>query len=590
MPTKKRIMKQKEQRSTGKLSPKQRDEKEPLIERFEESVEEKASKLLEETKDDWERMGKKLYEIYTKDKEEAFELISDINRKRGERKIKVDILNKKAQRWEKLVEEGLKLLGGEGLNFSMEKSRKRTEAVLSLAAFSGIKEIKNDYDLKKAFAKVLIKEIINPYDERLSLAIDLTQNLKLYDELLLDLIIIAYHDEWGAEEKAIDTVINYDHIRDVMKDVTKKNPKMAKEIKKIILEGVEIGEIWKSYVSATLIKELGLQEEFLEVLEELLFFHDEDRTDNRVNLTAAEALFEWSPELWNEAIASDEADKRKKELKERITRGLRSWIINTEGLDKEEAINIISILGLHEKFVYELLDSLFDEDLDVVKAAIPAIRDWNEQLKNRSSSIKNIIIKLGLLNEFKEKIDEKLSNGEEAARYGSIALIAELDLEDEFFHKLLNRIFEEDESYIISTAAEIVGLWNNKLKEWRSSGVKYLEKNDPKIVNEMVEKIEVGLKSKKWQQRYAAVQLIAHLDLWEWFLFGLVPLINDRERIIQQVLKHMKPNLKERVIKRVKDIEEHTKKDPAGLTNPFTTTSYEKNREALATALFLLCI
>ncbi len=322
MDGKKRLKRKEKQK--GAKEKQRKAEAEPLEEKQEGRQKElklkrEAAKLVEEAKGDWEKLGEALYGIYKRDKKKAFEIIEPISRDEKLRNgIKASEL-KDEQLNEWLVKEWLDLLRDKKLKFSLD-DEKLSKAVLGLAALSGLREIKGEEDVKKAFAITVLREAVKSdlLSQNREAAAILIGELSLQKELKAELMLLMF-DGWYKASGAAEEVWEKDGLGDVKAEYEAMDEEEKERVKELIREAAR-SDYWdRQEAAAKLIGELGLEKELLDPLMKLAY--DKDLV---VSHPARKALVSWVKKIVEE-VKEDKAHlanpftlTNKEELKEEL--------------------------------------------------------------------------------------------------------------------------------------------------------------------------------------------------------------------------------------------------------------------------------
>ncbi len=335
------------------LRQKSKREEPPLEDKLMISREKRVKALIEKIGGKWKALGEELYKIYKEDKEEAFGLINAINTKLKIKQPKVEY--EELEKW-------LNLLVDEKLAFSLD-DKEMVKAVLGLATFSGLKGIGSEENVKKSFAMVVLKEAMKSNNiSRRETAAWLIIRLGLQKELKAELMLLMFDGISDVREVAKKAwkkagFGNAKAVYERMKEEEKER------VKELIREAARSDDLdWgRRYAAAKLIGELGLQEEFLDKLVELVF--DEEV----VAKAAAKALNKWSKRLRKRGIsAREELEKRKQEWKKEIKERIRKLI---EKGDFHPSLDAIRAFRWLEDYKPELLLLSFVEDKEVKRVA-----------------------------------------------------------------------------------------------------------------------------------------------------------------------------------------------------------------------------
>ncbi len=474
----------------------QRTDAKPLEER-QEQLKKEVAKLLRQAGNDWRKLGEALYAIYKQDNEKALDLVGIISREAEWRWIKApEFENEELGKW-------LDWLDRNGLNLPLN-DEKTAKAVMALAALSGLKEIKGEVDVKKAFAiTVLRKAARSDYRKSRVAAANLIGELGLQEEFKAELMLLMFDGYKDVGERARSAWRNANLVG------VKAEYKQMKEDEKERVKGFiwdaarsDYGE--RRYAAAKLIGELGLQEEFKAELM-LLMFDEWDVVD------AAE-------DVWKKAGFEDVKavyEKMKVKDRERLKELLRDVARSDDDPRRYGAPELIGKLGLQEEFRVELLLLTFDGD--------PYVRETAEDAWEKAN-LGDVKAEYEAMDEEeKERLKmltrEAARNGSSSRREAAANLIGELGLEKEFKAELLLLAFDIDED--VRQAAEWV--WEYDIEDVKAvyEGMKVEEKERLKELLRDVARSEDG------EKRYVVAKLIGELVLHEEFKAELMILKFD---------------------------------------------------------------
>ena len=298
----------------------------------------------------------------------------------------------------------------------------------------------------------------------------------------------------------------------LMAELDKKRKGWANETKKRIRDAAMSG--WgRRRAAAKFISELGLQEEFLDVLIELAF----DRQHSSVVEAAAEALGKWNKELRRKGSSvMAELDKKRKGWANETKKRIIDAAMSGDWVKRYAAPKLIGELGLQEEFKPELMLLMFDYVVGVRevaeeawdKAELDDVKEEYEQMKKKEKEM------------VKEQIREAARSDEAKRRYAAPKLIGEIGLQEEFKPELMVLRFD----YVVGVRRAAEDAWKKAGLGDVKSEYEQMKKTEKEMVKEQIRE---AARSREWIKRYAVAKLIGELGLQEEFKAELMLLMFD---------------------------------------------------------------
>ncbi len=341
-----------------------------------------AAKLMRESNGDWRKLGEALYSIYKSDKNKAFELINIIAKLRNNKNTEINVGGKKA-------EEFLNLLFTKRLRFSIDgkgKNGERAKAVLGLAALSSLNEIKNEKDVKKAFAVVVLREAVMVSDPNIvrelnisfagivlkkvmkggaevrQVTAKLIGKLRLQKELKPELMLLM-SDINKKVRKAAKAAWKRANLGDVKREYEKMSKEEKMRVKELIKKMVRSDHQESQYTVINFIRELGSQREFKAELMLLM-------SDGNIPLSG---MGEGAWEAAGFGDVKEEYEKMSKEDQNYVKVLIAKTAETNDVLRLYGLLNLIIKLGLQDEFKGTIWKLISNKSKDVRKYALEVL-------------------------------------------------------------------------------------------------------------------------------------------------------------------------------------------------------------------------
>ncbi len=455
----------------------------------------KLIKVLRKAEGDLEKLGEFLYTLYKEDSEKVFRLIELINEDSKLRKLRsIMIMQHKPKK--RYLLKWLSFLKDEGFNFSLDE-KETAKAVLGLAALSGLNEIKNEEDVKKAFAVAVLREAVRRDEWFIRDYVpELADRLEIREELKPELMLLTFDDWLSISREAKVALENIDFgmyfVNDRYKSMTEDEKERVKELAR---DAARSDKEARQHAAAKLMDKAGICGYFLPELTLMAF-------DSGGNGREVCSIL---PILADKAVYK----KMNKRSREYLKRLVRETMIQKGWNKRYAAVQLIWEFGLYKEFKAEVMLLMVDPVEKVRRCAKRIVEN-----SIGSKEVRTIYKGIDIVDKdrVKEVIREAVKSVHSEVREAAAKLIGELGLQEEFKAELT--LLNYDGDIDVSFVAGIT---------WKKGGVGDLiaEKALHKVYDNMSEKEKKQLKelireaarNEDENRRYAAAKLIEELGL-----------------------------------------------------------------------------
>ncbi len=439
--------------------------------------------------------------------------------------------------------------------------------------------------LKEEFGKVIRGAIVTDYSSSYSSYdasefLSLVSWLGLQNELKPELMVLKFNGYNKVREWAED-IWKEAGLGDVKKEYDEMKAEEEERVKELIREATE-GTWGEAYGAIKLVDELGLQNEFLNILIESVFddtWIEFSEHYDSIPIAALDNICKLDKRFRKKGIS---VWKRLEEQRRINGKNKLEVLIKESGKSDNNAKRLITVqvidrLHLQNEFKHELTLLMFDGDNKVRETA----RDtWKNAKFGDVKAVYEAMDKEEK-DQLKGLIKEAVKSNSWERRAAAVKLIHTLGLQAEFLEELV-WLALDDNIEVAGVADEALDKWDEELKKGGSSIRIELEKKRKQLPLEVKEKVKEAIKSNEEERRTTIIKLIAKLELQRELLDILVELVFDKNPDVRNAAKEI-------LVPWAKEMQERLTEGKARLANPFAPSTQAKLIEELLLAMTVLC-